>query len=123
MALRQARSELDAATDVVTLAEKSLIRRRADRETAVVVLRARFGERRSRGRRGRLLASRSELETEEHAPTRRARRARMPRTGSQQADEAHERALETLTAVDLRLGQLRTRAEGVIGDLAGWMRR
>ena len=64
---------------------------------------------------GPLARARRELpDAEQHVEAASAERGRMRRLASQKADEVERRRLGALSAVDVRLTQLRTRAEAAL---------
>jgi exonuclease SbcC len=118
LAATKAQAESEAAAREHGLRAEGRDRATADRDAALLVLRERFGRSVPEDAADRVGRARAELrEADEHADAA-ARAEAAAHEAVAAADEVQRQALAALTTLDLRLGQLRTRAEGALGDLA-----
>ena len=118
LAATKAQTESEAAAREHGLRAEGRDRATADRDAALLVLRERFGRSVPEDAADRVGRARAELrEAHEHADAA-ARAEAAAHEAVAAADEVQRQALAALTTLDLRLGQLRTRAEGALGDLA-----
>lgn len=117
VALTKAQTELEAARSRHGLYEVALEQATSDRETAVSLLRERFGEEVPADASARLDADRGELIAAEDRAEAAREAAAIARAALSEVDEAHLNAISMLTAIDLRLSQLQTRAEGAVAEV------
>ena len=118
LAATKAQAELEAAAREHGLHAEGRDHATADRDAALLVLREHFGSDVPEDAADRVARARAELlEADEHVDAA-ARAEAAAHEAVAAADEVQREALAALSALDLRLGQLRTRAEGVLGDLA-----
>jgi exonuclease SbcC len=118
LAATKAQAELEGAAREHGLRAEGRDRATADRDAALLVLHEHFGSAVPEDAADRVARARAELrEADEHADAA-ARAEAAAHEAVAAADEVQRQALAALTTLDLRLGQLRTRAEGACGDLA-----
>ncbi len=118
LAAATAQAELEAAAREQSLRAEGREHAIADRDAALLVLHEYFRSAVPEDAADRVASARAELrEADEHASAA-ARAEAAAHEAVAAADEVQRLALAALTTVDLRLGQLRTRAEAAYGDLA-----
>ncbi|HEX7298878.1 MAG TPA: SMC family ATPase [Solirubrobacteraceae bacterium] len=119
LAATKSQAELEAATREQALRAEGRAHATADRDAALLVLHEHFGGAVPEDAADRVARARAELrEADEHADAA-SRAEAAAHDAVAAADEVQRQALAGLTTLDLRLGQLRTRAEGACADLAG----
>lgn len=118
LAATKAQADLEAAAREHGLRAEGRNHATADRDAALLVLHEHFSSAVPEDAADRIARARAELrEADEHADAA-ARAEAAAHEAVAAADEVQRQALAALTTLDLRLGQLRTRAEGACGDLA-----
>ncbi len=118
LAATQAASERDAAAAALELRQGRLEEASADRQTALDVLHGCFGEAIPADAAAQLESAYRELtDAEQQVGAASAARA-AAQASLTKADEVERNALSALNAVDVRMTQLRTRAEAALGELA-----
>lgn len=109
-------AELDAATRERQLRHENLQQAVADQESALVLLRGRFGDDIPPDAAEILQAAREELVAAEEGAEAARQAEATARIAFAEAEDGQRNALAILTAIDLRLGQLRTRAEATLDE-------
>jgi exonuclease SbcC len=118
VALTKARSELDGAAREHKLHQDNLAQAVDDRAGALALLRARFGQDVPADAAEQIQAALGELAAAETRADAAGRADAAARAALTDASHEQQTALAAVTAIDLRVGQLRTRVEAAIEHLA-----
>ena len=118
LAQTRAAGELDAAARELELRQGSLDEARADRQAALEVLHGCFGEAIPADAAAQLDGAYNELTAAEQQVEGASTAQAQAQAALAKADEVERAALTTLNTVDVRLAQLRTRAEAALSEIA-----